>query len=81
MNAADHPVLIPGAGLDISGTLAAGHSIQLAARDLDLTARVAAASHGNPPSVSSTNRYHAGRGVLPFTLESRAAHCETRCAW
>jgi hypothetical protein len=32
---------------------------------------MAAASHGNTPSVSSTNRYHTGQGVLHVALESR----------
>ena len=35
-----------------------------------VTRQMAVAFHGNTPSVSSTNRYHTGRGVLHFTLES-----------
>ncbi|MFK7942852.1 MAG: hypothetical protein AB8B85_08085, partial [Paracoccaceae bacterium] len=33
--------------------------------------QMAVRSHGNTPSVSATNRYHTGRGVLHLALEFR----------
>ena len=42
---------------------------------------MAVRSHGNTPSVSATNRYHTGRGVLHLALEFRLREGDTLVVW